>query len=79
MEGFLQDHFGILTNQIKSLRKNIEVLEQESGAGRHLRGQQTVDDQQAIHQAFDELDEAITHVSDVLVALAEALSQVPKL
>ncbi len=73
------DHFGMLTDQIESLRKSIEVLEQQSGAGRHLKGQQTVDDQQAIHQAFDELDVAITHVSDVLVALAEALRQVPKL
>ncbi len=73
------DHFGMLTDQIEALRKSIEALEQESGAGRHLRGQQTVDDQQSIHQAFDELDEAVTHVTDVLLALAEALNQVPKL
>lgn len=75
-----RDHFAILTSQVEALRISIQALEHESGVrGRTLRGQQTVDDQQAVYQAFDELDEAVTHVSDVLLALAEALNEVPRL
>lgn len=55
-----------------------------AGAGRKsgasfFEGGQTVDEHQTIHQAFDELDQAVNHVSDVLLALAEAVNRVPKL
>lgn len=75
-----RDHFATMTSQVEALRISIQALEHESGVGgRTLKGQQTVDDQQAVYLAFDELDEAVTHVSDVLLALAEALNEVPRL
>lgn len=75
-----QDHFTVIARQVEQLRESIQVLEQDESLGRHsLRGGQTVDEHQTIHQAFDELDQAVNHVSDVLLALAEAVNRVPKL
>lgn len=75
-----QDHFAAVSRQVDELSRSIQTLEQNERVGRHsLRGGQTVDEHQAIHQAFDELDQAVNHVSDVLLALAEAVNRVPKL
>ena len=74
-----QDHFAVVSRQVEELRTSIQALEQDERVGRHtLRGGQTVDEHQAIHQAFDKLLEAVSHVSDVLLALAEAVNNAPK-
>lgn len=68
-----------MAGHIEQLRKSIQALEQDENVGRHsLREGQTVDHHQAIHQAFEALEGAVNHVSDVLLALAEAMNNVPQ-
>ena len=57
-----QDHFTAVSRQVEDLSRSIQTRDQDESVGRHsLRGGQNADEQQAIHQAFDELQDAVNH------------------
>ena len=67
-------------HQLLALRESVnELQEKELRRVIALRGQQTVDVDEAVHQSFADLQNHIAGMEEVLATIAEATGIIPKL
>ncbi|MDU9025813.1 hypothetical protein NHG95_21945 [Pseudomonas corrugata] len=67
-------------DQLLALRESVNALqEKELRRVIALRGQQTVDVDEAVHQSFVDLQNHIAGMEEVLATIAEATGIIPKL